>query len=44
LNGVWYRSKGLAPLSMPAHDAFSNVDSRVASRGNWLSLEANYTF
>jgi hypothetical protein len=44
LNGVWYRKKGLAPLSMPAHDAFSNVDSRVANRGNWVSLEANYTF
>jgi hypothetical protein len=29
---------------MPAHNAFSNVDSRVAKRGNWLSLEANYKF
>jgi len=44
VNAVWYRRKGLAPLSMPAHDAFSNVDSRVASRGNWVSLEANYRF
>ena len=44
VNAVWYRRKGLAPLSMPAHDAFSNVDSRVANRGNWVSLEANYRF
>ncbi|GAB4035801.1 MAG: hypothetical protein Fur0014_01830 [Rubrivivax sp.] len=44
LNGVWYARKGLAPLSMPAHHAFSNVDSRVAKRGNWVSIEANYRF
>jgi hypothetical protein len=29
---------------MPAHDAFSNVDSRIANRGNWVSVEANYQF
>lgn len=44
LNAVFYGHKGLAPLSMPAHDAFSKVDSRVANRGNWLSIEANYQF
>lgn len=44
LNAVAYARKGLAPLSMPAHDAFSNVDSRIANRGNWLSIEANYQF
>jgi len=44
LNGVWYARKGLAPLSMPAHDAFSGVDSRVAKRGNWVTVEANYKF
>ena len=44
INMVSYRRQGLAPLSMPAHNAFSNVDSRVAKRGNWLSLEANYKF
>lgn len=43
-NAVWYSRKGLAPLSMPAHDAFSNVDSRIAKRGNWVSIEANYEF
>ncbi len=44
LNAVSYGRKGLAPLSMPAHDAFSNVDSRIANRGNWVSVEANYQF
>jgi hypothetical protein len=44
LNAVAYARKGLAPLSMPAHDAFSNVDSRIANRGNWVSVEANYQF
>lgn len=44
LNAVAYARKGLAPLSMPANDAFSNVDSRIANRGNWLSVEANYKF
>jgi hypothetical protein len=44
LNAVAYGRKGQAPLSMPAHDAFSNVDSRIANRGNWVSVEANYQF
>ncbi len=44
LNAVFYDHKGLAPLSMPAHSAFSNIDSRIANRGNWVSVEANYQF
>jgi hypothetical protein len=44
LNAVAYGHKGPAPLSMPAHNSFSNVDSRVANRGNWVSVEANYQF
>jgi hypothetical protein len=36
--------KGLAPLSIPAHDAFTNVDARAASRANALSLSADFTF
>ncbi len=44
VNAVHYARKGLAPLSMPAHDAFSNIDSRIAKKGNWLSVEANYRF
>jgi hypothetical protein len=44
LNAVSYARKGQAPLSMPAHNAFSNVDSRIANRGYWVSVEANYQF
>lgn len=44
LNAVYYGHKGLAPLSMPAHNAFSEIDSRVANRGNWASVEVNYQF
>jgi hypothetical protein len=44
LNAVSYARKGQAPLSMPAHNAFSNVDSRIARRGNWVTIEANYKF
>lgn len=43
-NTVHYGQKGFAPLSMPSHSAFSNVDSRVADRGNWLTLGALYVF
>jgi hypothetical protein len=44
LNAVQYARKGLAPLSMPAHDSFSKIDSRIAKRGNWVSVEALYKF
>ncbi len=44
VNAVSYGFKGLAPLSMPAHNAYSNVDSRIAKRGAWVSVEANYKF
>ena len=44
VNAVAYGRKGQAPLSMPAHNAFSNVDSRLANRGNWVTVEANYQF
>lgn len=43
-NAVFYGHKGLAPLSMPSHSAFSNVDSRVADQGNWFTLGALFTF
>jgi predicted porin len=39
-----YGRKGLAPLSMPAHNAFTNIDSRTATRGNWVGVGAVYTF
>ena len=41
---VAYRHKGQAPLSMPAHDAFSGVDSRVAKTGRWIGGGITYTF
>jgi predicted porin len=41
---VHYGRKGLAPLSMPSHSAFSNIDSRVATRGNWFGAGTVYTF
>ena len=41
---VHYGHKGLAPLSMPSHSAYTNVDSRVATRGNWFGAGAVYTF
>lgn len=39
-----YGRKGQAPLSMPAHNAFTNIDSRVADRGNSFGVGANINF
>lgn len=36
--------KGQAPLSIPAHDAFTNIDSRVADRGNSFGVGVNVNF
>jgi len=41
---VHYKRKGLAPLSMPSHNAFTGVDPRVATRAHWFGLGAVYTF
>jgi hypothetical protein len=41
---VNFGKKGLAPLSMPGHAAFTGVDSRVAKSGNWLGAGLVYTF
>lgn len=41
---VHYDRKGLAPLSMPSHNAFTNVDPRVTTRGNWFGVGAVFTF
>ncbi len=41
---VRYAFKGLAPLTMPSHSAFTSVDSRVASKGTWFGFGAVYTF
>ena len=44
LNAVKYGHKGFAPLSMPAHSAFSEIDSRVTDRGNWLKFGTIFVF
>jgi len=48
LNGVVgmvnYGKRGLAPLSMPSHQAFSGIDSRIKKRGNWFGGGATFTF
>jgi hypothetical protein len=36
--------KGQAPLSIPSHSAFTGIDSRVAERGNSLSVSATVNF
>jgi len=41
---VAYQQKGQAPLSMPAHNAFSGVDSRIAKTGRWIGVGTTYTF
>jgi hypothetical protein len=41
---VHYGRKGLAPLSMPSHQAFTGIDSRVEKRGNWFGAGATFTF
>jgi hypothetical protein len=44
LGMVHYARLGLAPLSMPGNAAFTNVDSRVKTRGNWLTVGGVYVF
>lgn len=41
---VQYDRLGLAPMSMPANNAFSGVDSRIARTGNWIGLGTVYVF
>ncbi|MEI6027627.1 MAG: hypothetical protein WCT47_13160 [Betaproteobacteria bacterium] len=41
---VEFGRMGLAPLSMPAHTAFTGVDPRVTRRGNWFGAGAVYVF
>jgi len=46
LSGSAYQfgRKGQAPLSIPSHSSFTNIDSRVADRGNSVGVSANVTF
>jgi hypothetical protein len=41
---VNYGRRGLAPTSMPSHQAFTGIDSRVEKRGNWFGAGATFTF
>ena len=41
---VNYAKRGLAPLSMPSHQAFTSIDSRIKTRGNWFGVGATFTF
>lgn len=41
---VNYGQRGLSPLSIPGNSAFTNVDSRVNTRGNWVGVGAVYVF
>ncbi len=44
LGMVNYARKGLSPMTMPSNSAFTNIDSRIKSRGNWFTAGAVYTF
>jgi hypothetical protein len=44
LGMVNYARRGLAPTSMPSHQAFTGIDSRVKSRGNWFGAGATFIF
>lgn len=41
---VHYNKMGLAPMSMPGNDAFTNVDSRITQDGRWLTIGMLYAF
>jgi hypothetical protein len=41
---VHYNKLGLAPMSMPGNDAFTNVDSRITQDGRWLTVGILYAF
>ncbi|MDE2417841.1 MAG: hypothetical protein KGN32_08555 [Burkholderiales bacterium] len=41
---VHYAKQGLSPMSMPGNASFSNVDSRIATDGNWLTVGLVYSF
>lgn len=41
---VHYAKQGLSPMSMPGNASFSNVDSRVAKDGSWLTVGLVYSF
>ena len=44
VGAVRYGQLGLSPMSMPTNAAFTDVDSRVAKSGNWITLGAVFVF
>jgi len=44
LGNVHYGRQGLSPMSMPGNASYTNVDSRVAQDGSWLTLGFIYVF
>lgn len=44
LGHVQYKKQGLSPMSMPGNASFTNVDSRIAQDGSWLTVGLIYTF
>ena len=44
LGMVNYARKGLSPLTMPTNSAFTNIDSRLKTRGTWATVGAVFTF
>jgi hypothetical protein len=43
-NLVDYGRQGLSPMSMPSNSAFTNIDSRLTTRGNWFTAGIDYRF
>ena len=43
-SAYWFDHKGFAPLSIPAHNAHTNIDSRVANRGNAIGVGVTFNF
>ena len=41
---VNYKRLGLSPMSMPGNASFTNVDSRVSTKGHWIGVGAVYVF
>lgn len=44
VGNVSYLRQGLAPMSMPGNASFTNVDSRIAKDGQWVSVGFVYLF
>jgi hypothetical protein len=41
---VNYARKGLSPMSAADNKAYTNIDSRLTTRGTWFGAGASYVF